>query len=280
MKSKILILGIVAAFIVSCNSNKKEENIEEGTIKETIVVDGHNAQNALDYFGVYKGVTPCADCEGIATTVKILDDKNFEIETSYLGKSSDVYSDFGTYEWNQAGNTITLSGGHDIKMFFVAENQLIQLDTEGNKIQGDLASKYILQKEMKNNEIEVISANKIEKNKETVSILVNAKWKLVKLMGKGPENKSDKDFVLVFDAEGRFSAFVGCNNLSGEYEIKEGNRIVFGKVISTMMACVDMATEQEFKKILEIVDNYTINDKKLSLNKARMAPLAIFEVVE
>lgn len=47
-----------------------------------------------------------------------------------------------------------------------------------------------------------------------------------------------------------------------------------------MMACVDMATEQEFKKILEIVDNYTINDKKLSLNKARMAPLAIFEVVE
>ena len=275
MKTKVLLLGLFAAFIVSCNSNKKEENNEVIKVEDTVVVDTHNAENALDYLGVYKGVIPCADCEGIATTVKIMDDENFEIETSYLGKSNDVFSDFGTYEWNQEGNTITLNGGHDIKMFFVGENQLIQLDAAGNKIQGDLASKYVLQKEVQNNK-----ANTPESTNEITSVLANTKWKLKKLMGRDPENKSNKDFLLVFDAEGRFSAFVGCNNLGGKYEIKEGNQILFGKVISTMMACVDMTTEQEFKKILEIVDNYTINDKKLSLNKARMAPLATFEAVE
>lgn len=275
MKTKVLLLGLFAAFIVSCNSNKKEENNEVIKVEDTVVVDTHNAENALDYLGVYKGVIPCADCDGIATKVKIMDDGNFEIETSYLGKSNDVFSDFGTYEWNQEGNTITLNGGHDIKMFFVGENQLIQLDAAGNKIQGDLASKYVLQKEAQNNK-----ANTPESTNEVTSVLANTKWKLKKLMGRDPENKSNKDFLLVFDAEGRFSAFVGCNNLGGKYEIKEGNQILFGKVISTMMACVDMTTEQEFKKILEIVDSYTINDKKLSLNKARMAPLATFEAVE
>lgn len=275
MKTKVLLLGLFAAFIVSCNSNKKEENNEVIKVEDTVVVDTHNAQNALDYLGVYKGVIPCADCDGIATTVKIMDDGNFEIETSYVGKSNDVFSDFGTYEWNQEGNTITLNGGHDIKMFFVGENQLIQLDAAGNKIQGDLASKYVLQKEAQNNK-----ANTPESTNEITSVLANTKWKLKKLMGRDPENKSNKDFLLVFDAEGRFSAFVGCNNLGGKYEIKEGNQILFGKVISTMMACIDMTTEQEFKKILEIVDSYAINDKKLSLNKARMAPLATFEAVE
>lgn len=280
MKTKVLLLGLFAAFIVSCNSNKKEENNEAIKVEDTVVVDTHNAQNALDYLGVYKGVIPCADCDGIATTVKIMDDENFEIETSYVGKSNDVFSDFGTYEWNQEGNTITLNGGHDIKMFFVGENQLIQLDAAGNKIQGDLASKYVLQKEAQNNKANIIETNTLESTNEITSVLANTKWKLKKLMGRDPENKSNKDFVLVFDAEGRFSAFVGCNNLGGKYEIKEGNQILFGKVISTMMACIDMTTEQEFKKILEIVDNYTINDKKLSLNKARMAPLATFEAVE
>ncbi|MFN3640898.1 MAG: META domain-containing protein, partial [Flavobacterium sp.] len=65
------------------------------------------------------------------------------------------------------------------------------------------------------------------------------------------------------------------------YELKEDAlRIKFSKVASTMMACDDMDTEQEFAKVLETVDNYSLADGKLSLNKARMAPLARFEAIK
>lgn len=107
--------------------------------------------------------------------------------------------------------------------------------------------------------------------------LEGTKWKLTQLRGKSPEKTSNKEFVIQFEADGRFSAFMGCNGLGGNYELKNGNRIVFSKVISTMMACPNMETENQFKSIIETIDNFTISKDKLSLNKARMAPLAVFE---
>ncbi len=47
-----------------------------------------------------------------------------------------------------------------------------------------------------------------------------------------------------------------------------------------MMACFDMTVEDGLKNVLANTDNYTINDSILSLNKARMAPLARFKAVE
>ena len=37
---------------------------------------------------------------------------------------------------------------------------------------------------------------------------------------------------------------------------------------------------KEFAKVLEIVDNYNFDGKTLKFNKARMAPLAEFEIIE
>ena len=47
------------------------------------------------------------------------------------------------------------------------------------------------------------------------------------------------------------------------------------------MVCPDMSVEAEINKVLETVDNYSLNKEGniLSLNKARMAPLAKFQAV-
>ena len=45
------------------------------------------------------------------------------------------------------------------------------------------------------------------------------------------------------------------------------------------MACPDMSMENQFIEVLGRADNYSILGDKLSLNKARMAPLARFEAV-
>lgn len=105
--------------------------------------------------------------------------------------------------------------------------------------------------------------------------LEGTKWKLSQLKGKSIQNTTEKEFLIEFYTDGRFSAFMGCNSLGGNYEIKEGNKVAFSKVVSTMMACPNMDIENDFKSIIETIDNYTIFKNKLSLNKAKMAPLAV-----
>lgn len=107
-------------------------------------------------------------------------------------------------------------------------------------------------------------------------------WKLTELMGK-PIVKNEnmqKEIHIILKKEGNsVHGFSGCNTIMGKYELKEGNRITFSAMASTMMACPDMATESEFNKMLGTVDNYSINGNVMTLNKARMAPMAKFESI-
>jgi heat shock protein HslJ len=107
--------------------------------------------------------------------------------------------------------------------------------------------------------------------------MYKTKWKLIELRGNKIENTN---FTLDFFEENRFAAFAGCNNLGGEYKVENTFKITFSKVISTMMACEDMKTEQEFSKVLEMTDNFIVDGKILSLNKGRMTPLARFELIK
>ena len=89
-------------------------------------------------------------------------------------------------------------------------------------------------------------------------------------------------FIILKDEDNRVNGNGGCNTLFGTYEIERTtNRIKFSQMASTMMACLNMEIENELKRALEMADNYSLSadGKYLSLNRARMAPLAGFEVV-
>jgi len=113
--------------------------------------------------------------------------------------------------------------------------------------------------------------------KDSVSIK-NIKWKLVTLMGKDVSDK--KAFIMFSDEDNKVFGHGSCNNFSGTYQLKEGNQITLSKMTATLMACIDMEVENQFMAILEKADNYSLNDKTMTLNKAKMAPLAIFEAVK
>ena len=53
---------------------------------EKVSMDTHNSQNSLDWQGTYKGITPCADCDGIETELVLNKDLTYVIKTKYLGK--------------------------------------------------------------------------------------------------------------------------------------------------------------------------------------------------
>lgn len=230
------------------------------TIK-TPAVTGDNSMTSLDWSGTYSGTLPCADCDGIETLVQLNPDKTYTLKRKYLGKSEEVYSGSETFSWNKEGSRITLSGEKP-GIYQVGENKLVQLDEDGNKITGQLAEKYLLMKQLYG--------------------LTEKYWKLTELMGK-PVTKTAtmvREPHLVLRTEGnRLNAHGGCNSFMGTYELKPGNRISFGQMAGTLMACPDMTVEDQLKKVLEMADNYNLDGDKLVLNRARMAPLARFEAV-
>ncbi len=146
---KIILIACASFLIFSCKKEVKEAEINTDTIAKVAVetpINSHNSQNSLDWSGTYKGVTPCADCEGIETEITLNTDLTYIIKTKYLGKGDGkVFEEKGSFVWDKNGSTISLK---DLKgrpsHYKVGENRLIQLDMEGKVITGDLADKYVL----------------------------------------------------------------------------------------------------------------------------------------
>jgi heat shock protein HslJ len=113
--------------------------------------------------------------------------------------------------------------------------------------------------------------------------LTETYWKLSELMGKpitGPSATGKEMYIKLIKEGNMVQGHGGCNSFRGKYEIKDGNRISFSGLASTMMACPDMENESAFMKAVESADNYVISGNSLQLNKAKMAPLAKFEAVK
>lgn len=108
---------------------------------------GATAKNSLDVIGKYKGILPCADCEGIETTIELKADSTYSREMKYLGKKENLFT--ATGKWNWVSEFVISLGSikEDPNRYFVAEGKLVQLDMSGKKITGTMAAKYELNKQ-------------------------------------------------------------------------------------------------------------------------------------
>lgn len=106
-------------------------------------------------------------------------------------------------------------------------------------------------------------------------------WKLIELGGQavGSAEEPQEEVFLIFHADdGRVTGNGSCNNISGSYEVGQGNRISFSHMVSTRRACPEMQLEDRFLKVFDSVDSYALRGDTLSLSRAKMAPLARFVV--
>tara|TARA_R100001143_G_scaffold63604_1_gene73779 strand:- start:39474 stop:40160 length:687 start_codon:yes stop_codon:yes gene_type:complete len=222
----------------------------------------HNSMISLDWAGTYHGVVPCADCEGVETKISLSDDQSYQIERIYLGRSDQVFLNEGTFTWSDDGSRIELNNvdpSHAPGTYQVGENRLFQLDMNGNRIDGDLAERYVLTKVFDN--------------------LSGLNWKLIELEG-GRIHKNSETLrtpILQFISDGnRISGNGGCNQFNGNYEIKSDNGISFDDIASTKMACDQMEIENKFFNALEEANTYTLTHDTLSLNQSDQIHIARF----
>ncbi len=143
MRKSILFITAVSLSFAACQHNKTTSS--ESTLADSTFHDEHNAENSLDWAATYEGVLPCADCEGIKTTVELKDDLSYHLREEYINKDL-VNEQNGSFNWNAEGNTVTLNTKEGAYKFFVGEEQIKFLDQAGQEITGTLADHYILKK--------------------------------------------------------------------------------------------------------------------------------------
>ncbi len=224
-------------------------------------IDHHTSRDSLDWPGTYHGITPCADCAGIDTTITLAADGTYERRLDYLG-NSDAFVDAGPFSWDEAGTTVTLGAPEAMQQRYqVGENVLFQLDRDGHRIEGDLASMYQLRKTIRDARLE------------------DRRWVLVELGGEPVTPAADdlEAFIVFSSDDGRASGNNSCNAFFGPYLLEPSNRIVFPRRMgTTMRACREGSREAAFMSALLESQRYSIADGVLSLQPADGAPAARF----
>ena len=83
--------------------------------------------------------------------------------------------------------------------------------------------------------------------------------------------------LVLHSQEARVVGYGGCNRMTSTYK-SDGDRLSFGPIASTRMACAEsMETEGEFHKALEKVARWRIVGESLELSDDTGASVARFE---
>jgi copper homeostasis protein (lipoprotein) len=206
----------------------------------------------------FQGVTPCADCPGIRTTVTLNADGSYKLEREYLERSL-VDSESGRWEYDRANERLTLrAAGTSTAQYFsiVLAPSLFMLDVQGRPLGS--GSGFSLARV------------------PTPSGLALGSWTLTELGGKAFHAPSAQQVVTMsFDAqESQVSGSGGCNRYTGKYD-SSGSTLHLGPIASTRMMCASGSdTEQAFFQTLDKVASYSIDGDVLSLRAADGTVLA------
>lgn len=138
-----------ALVLASCGgASRRQAAGTTGTAEAgTEMVDMHNAENALDYHGSYKGTLPAADCPGIVTTLTLSADGRYALHMEYLERDV-AFDEQGAFEVEGNLLVLTPDDGGQGGFYKVEENRLRMLDGDRKPITGELADHYVLQKEI------------------------------------------------------------------------------------------------------------------------------------
>lgn len=155
---KIIILAVVVG-LCSCQERAKEEKAENKDTLSTMKIatdsnvisaaidSSHTSKNSLDWAGSYKGVLPCADCDGLQMVITLSKDETYKMSAKYLGKSGAGNNALGgRFKWLD-NTVIELEGlNGEPSRYSVGEDKLVQLDKDGKPFEGAPARKYTLTK--------------------------------------------------------------------------------------------------------------------------------------
>lgn len=113
------------------------------------------------------------------------------------------------------------------------------------------------------------------KNLDTTS-LFDGNWKVIEINGTAINSTMKRKPFLKFSEDNKVSGFAGCNGFGGNYTLKNTSAITISNIISTKMACPDLAIENNLFHVFENTDNFIVKGDTLFFNDAAMNSIAKF----
>lgn len=134
MKKTILSLAAMMTLfgLMGCNNRGDVQTVSPAQLQELKPMEQS-----------WRGVLPCADCEGIETSLFLDKDGTWVMNQAYKGGKT--ASDFAAYgSWARTADKLVLTDARGEKLYFHAKGDALEmLDREGNPIQSQL--NYTLQ---------------------------------------------------------------------------------------------------------------------------------------
>ena len=108
---------------------------------------------SVNYFGIYEGIFPCADCSGKKIQLSIFEDGTYHLEYEYLDKGDRVIEENGVYYLfnDTLLQTITPSSGEKT-YYSIQAGAIVLCDSLGTLSDGPLKDLYVLKKVSPDNE--------------------------------------------------------------------------------------------------------------------------------
>ena len=157
MKKSAFYIVLVLS-IISCKDQESPLNSTENInnkVRDIVLKEPKNevvntSKSSLDWEGIYSGVLPSEDCEGIDTSLSLNKDQTYLLKLSYLGssekESKNIISE-GNFTWDENGNYISLEGAKgESRKFKVGENFLMPLDKNEKEIEAVPGNNFKLYK--------------------------------------------------------------------------------------------------------------------------------------
>ena len=142
---KLFLAVAILAAMVSCAGGQKKTTAQQDTLV-VAAPDMHTSEMALDYYGTYEGTLPCADCEGIKTTLTLNENKTFVLISEYLGKKGATFEEKGSYEIENGEIVVAKISDSETNYYKLQEGSVVMLTSEKKMVEGELAAHYILTK--------------------------------------------------------------------------------------------------------------------------------------
>lgn len=133
----IIVIAFWGLFQLSCSNNINNDSTKAGN---EIIGDSL----PKSFSGIFFGITPCADCPGIETTIHFKEDSTFVEKLNYMERNTS-FADTG--KWSISNKIITVSFPDHYSYFLVKSDSAVSiLDAEKKEIEGPLSDKFILKK--------------------------------------------------------------------------------------------------------------------------------------
>lgn len=141
-------VAAAALALAGCNAHTSDDVAKAETTNsaQASTTTPANLTTAQQNAGVYSGVLPAADCEGIRTTLYIRPDGTYTRISEYIG--ADTFEEGGTWKTDDKGVTHMKPANNQDPEWLMdfEETEVVLLDPEGNPVKGPLADHYKLKK--------------------------------------------------------------------------------------------------------------------------------------